>query len=77
MAATLRLINDIKKYNEINGLKNEIYALTLQKYILEQTCSGQIKSLVNLANLKSYGLTEDRILQLNNIIEGNQQLSHS
>jgi hypothetical protein len=34
VSATLRLIDDIRKYNKINGLKKELDALTLQKYTL-------------------------------------------
>jgi hypothetical protein len=69
VSATLRLIDDIRKYNKINGLKKELDALTLQKYTLNEICSRQSQSLVNLAKLKNYGLTEDRILQLNNFLE--------
>ena len=39
--------------------------------MLDETCSRQSQSLVNLAKLKSYGLTEDRIIQLNNLLEDN------
>jgi len=31
----------------------------------------QSQSLIALAKLKSYGLTEDRLLQLNNFLENN------
>jgi hypothetical protein len=71
ISATLRLIDDIKNYNKINGLKKEIDALSLQKYVLDETCPRQSQSLVNLAKLKSYGLTEDRILYLNSLSENN------
>ena len=49
VSATLRLIDDIKKYNKIDGLKKELTALQLQKYALDQACSYQSQSLVNLA----------------------------
>ena len=71
LAATLRLIDDIKKYNKINGLKQELSTLYLQKYTLDEAYSRQSQSLIALANLKSYGLTEDRILQLSNFLEDN------
>jgi hypothetical protein len=71
VSATIRLIDDIKRYNKINDLKKELSALYLQKYTLDEACSRQSQSLINLAKLKSYGLTEDRILQLNNILENN------
>jgi hypothetical protein len=60
VGATLRLIDDIKKYNKINGLKKELDSLSLQKYVLDQACSRQSHTLVNLAKLKSRVITEDR-----------------
>ena len=67
----MQLTEDIKKYNKINGLKKEIDALSLQKYALDEACLNQSESLITLAKLKSYGLTEDRLLQLNNYLENN------
>jgi hypothetical protein len=49
----------------------ELSALYLRKFTINEVCSRQSQSLVNLAKLKSYGLTEDRILQLNNFLENN------
>jgi hypothetical protein len=71
LAATLRLVDDIKKYNKINRLNRELSSLYLQKYTLDQVCSRQNEALINLAKLKSYGLTEDSILELNNFFENN------
>jgi hypothetical protein len=53
LAATLRLIDDIKKYNKINGLKEELSTLYLQKYALDEACSRQSRTLVNLLKLKT------------------------
>ena len=68
VAATLHLIEDIKKYNKINGLKKELSALYLGKFALNEACSSQSKSLITLAKLKSHGTTGDRILQLNSFL---------
>ena len=68
----MQLTEDIKKYNKINGLKKEIDALSLQKYALDEACLNQSESLITLANLKSYGPTEDRLLELNNFLENNE-----
>jgi hypothetical protein len=73
ISATMRLIEDIKTYNKINDLKKELSALQLQKYALSEACSRQSQSLITLANLKSYGLTEDRLLQLNNMLLDNNE----
>jgi hypothetical protein len=45
----LPFVSYIKKYNKIDGLKKELTALQLQKYALDQACSYQRQSLVNLA----------------------------
>jgi hypothetical protein len=75
--STMRLIDDIKKYNKINWLNRELERLSLQKYALDQACSHQSQSLIALSKLKSYGVTEDRILQLNNILENNRYKANS
>jgi hypothetical protein len=67
----MHLIADIKKYNKINGLKKELSTLYLFKFAINEACSSQTESLITLAKLKSYGVTEDRILQLNNFVENN------
>jgi hypothetical protein len=70
--STLRLIDDIKSYNRINGLGRELDRLSLQKYALDQACSRQSKVIMALMNLKSHGITEDRILELNKFLENNE-----
>jgi GTP1/Obg family GTP-binding protein len=77
ISATMRRIEDIKTYNKINDLKKELSALQLQKYALSEACSRQSQSLITLANLKSYGLTEDRLLQLNNFLGNNEYKASS
>ncbi|MFL6316733.1 MAG: hypothetical protein ACJ71K_17005 [Nitrososphaeraceae archaeon] len=69
--STMRLIDDIKSYNKINGPKREVDRLSLQKYALDQAWSGQSQSFIALAKLKSYGITEDRIIELSNLLANN------
>jgi hypothetical protein len=69
VSATMRLIDDIKKYNKINDIKKELTALQLQKYALDQTCSHQSQSLIALAKLKNNGVTQDMISQMNSFFE--------
>jgi hypothetical protein len=71
LAATLRLIEDIKKYNKIDGLKKELSSLYMQRYTVDQVCFSQNKSIIAMLNLQSRGITEDRILELNNFLENN------
>jgi hypothetical protein len=71
VSATMRLIEDIKICNKIHGLKRELDGLSLQKYALDQTCSGQSQSLLALAKLKSHGITEEQIISMYNFVENN------
>jgi len=68
----MRLIDDIKALNKINGLKRELDRLSLQKYALDNAYSQQSQSIIALAKLKCNGITEARILELNNFLENNE-----
>ncbi|MFL6378858.1 MAG: hypothetical protein ACJ72R_15540, partial [Nitrososphaeraceae archaeon] len=72
LTSTLRLIDDIKKYNKINGLKKELSSLYMQKYTVDQVCFSQNKSMMAMLNLQSLGITEEQIISLSNILIGNQ-----
>ncbi|MFL6320523.1 MAG: hypothetical protein ACJ72Q_08625 [Nitrososphaeraceae archaeon] len=63
LAAPLRLINDIKKYNKIDGLKKELSRLYLQKYTLDQVCFRQNQAVATVLKLQSHGITEEQIRQ--------------
>jgi cell division septum initiation protein DivIVA len=71
LTATLRLIDDIKKYNKIDGLKKELNALYLQKYTLDQACSRQSQALINLAKLKAHGIMEEQIISMKDFLDNN------
>ena len=70
--STVRLIDDIKICNKINGLKRELDRLSLRKYALDQAFSRQGQSLAALAKLKSHGISEEQIISLGNMLQGNQ-----
>jgi hypothetical protein len=72
LTSTLRLIDDIKKYNKIDGLKKELSSLYMQKYTVDQLCFSQNKSMMALINLQSRGITEEQIISLSKILIGNQ-----
>jgi hypothetical protein len=69
--ATLRLIDDIKKYNKIDGLKKQSSKLYLQEYTLNAACSSQSQALITLAKLQSHGITEEKMLYINNLLQKN------
>jgi hypothetical protein len=68
----VRLIDDIEICNKINGLKRELDRLSLRKYALDQAFSRQGQSLAALAKLKSQGISEEQIISLGNMLQGNQ-----
>jgi DNA repair ATPase RecN len=69
--AALRLFNDIKDYNKIGGLKKELSRLCQQIFVVNGICANQNKAMMAMINLQSRGITEDRILQLNDFLGNN------
>ena len=57
--------------NEIAKLKKELDKLLTQVFAVKQLYFSQNKSMMAMLNLRSRGITEDQILQLNNLLENN------
>ena len=75
--STVKLIDDIKALNKINGVKKELQGLSLQKYALHQACTTQIQSLIALAKLKSHGISEEQIISMNNFLQNKEHKASS
>jgi hypothetical protein len=69
--STMKLIEDVKSYNKIGGLKKEVSMLSQQIFVLNGICANHNKAMMAMINLQSRGITEDRILQLNNLLDNN------
>ena len=69
--AALRLLNEIRGYDKTGGLKREISRLSQQIFVVNEICINQNKAMRAMLNLQGRGLTEDRILYLNNFLESN------
>ncbi len=69
--AALSLFNEIRDYDKIGGLKKELSRLCQQIFVVNGICTNQNKAMMAIINLQSRGITEDRILQLNNFLESN------
>jgi hypothetical protein len=54
LASTLRLIEDIKKFERLDELEQDLRRLSLQKYALIQACSRQSQALIALGNPDSF-----------------------
>ena len=70
-AAALDVINLIKHHNKKGQLEHELSELIFQKYAINRFCSSRSQVIMALMNLQSHGITEDRILYLNNFLENN------
>jgi predicted component of type VI protein secretion system len=68
-AAALHVINLVKDYNTRGQLKHELAELSFQKYAINEFCSNRSQVIMTLLNLQSHGITEDRILYLNDFME--------
>lgn len=67
--AAFHVINNIRDYNKIGGLKKELSRLTTQVVSVSEICFRQNKAMMTMLNLHSRGITEDHIFYLNNILE--------
>jgi hypothetical protein len=70
-SAALDVINLIKDHNKKGQLKRELYELSFEKYAIDRFCSSHSQVIMALMNLKSHGISEERILQLNSFLENN------
>jgi hypothetical protein len=61
----------IKQGGKKGQLKKELSELTLQKYAIDRFFSSLSQLILALMNLHGHGLTDDRILELNNFLESN------
>jgi hypothetical protein len=75
-AAALRVINVISDYNKKGQLEHEVSDLSLQKYAINEFCSSRSQVIMALMNLRNHGITEDRLIQLNNFVENNDRTPH-
>jgi hypothetical protein len=66
--AAFRVINDIKDYNKSGGLKKQLETLCAQLYAVKDVCSHQYQDMVALVKLKSYGVSEEHILHLKDVV---------
>jgi hypothetical protein len=61
-AAAYRVIEDIKNYNRIGGLKKEICRLATEIYAINEMSSPRNKAITALLELQALGITDDEIV---------------
>jgi hypothetical protein len=69
--AAIRLLNEIRDYDRIGGMKTEISRLSQQIFVVNEVCFLQNKSMMTTLNLQSRGISEEQILHVNNFLEKN------
>jgi hypothetical protein len=69
--AAVYVLNNLRDYNKKGQLKKELSELTLQKYAIDRFCSSHSQVIMALMNLRNNGISEDRLLELNNFLENN------
>jgi hypothetical protein len=69
--AASRLLNEIRDYDKIGGMKREISRLSQQLIVVDGICTNRNKAMRAMLNLQCRGITEDEILQLNSFLENN------
>jgi hypothetical protein len=70
-SAALDVLNLIKDHNKRGQLKRELSEMSLQKYAIDRFCSNYSQVIMALTNLRGHGISEDRILYLNYLLEKN------
>jgi hypothetical protein len=70
-AAALSVVNITSDHNKIGQLKQELFNLSLQKYAINELLSSHSQAIRALASLRTKGITEERLIQLNNLVENN------
>jgi hypothetical protein len=70
-SAALDVINLTKDHSKKGQLKRELSELSLQKYAIERFCSSRNQVITSLVKLQSHGITEDKIIHLNDFLESN------
>jgi hypothetical protein len=70
--AASHLFNEIRDYNKTGGLKRELSRLWQQIFVVNGVCANRNRVMTALVKLQSRGITEEQIISLSNILEGNQ-----
>ena len=76
-AAALSVVNITSDHNKIGQLKQELFNLSLQKCAINEFLSSHSQAIRALASLRSQRITEERLIQLNSILESNGYITSS
>ena len=66
--AAYRVIEDIRDYEQLGGMKKQQSDVAMQIYALNQFSARQNKAIMALIRLNAYGITDDEILNMYEIL---------
>ena len=59
-SAAYRVIEDIRDYNKLSGIKKQFYDVSTKVFVMNQFSARQNNAVMALIKLQSQGVTEDR-----------------
>jgi len=63
-SAAYRVIEDIRDYDKLGGMKKQQSDVAIQIYAMNQFSTRQNKAIMALIRLNAYGITDDEILNM-------------
>src|SRR5438128_3936464 len=67
-SAAYRVIEEIRDYNNLGGMKKQQSDVAMQIYALNQFSARQNNAIMALMRLQAYGITDDEILNMYDIL---------
>jgi hypothetical protein len=74
-SAAYRVIEDIRDYNKLGGIKKQLSDASSKVFVMNQFLARQNKAVMSLVKLQSHGVTEDQILHFHNFLQKNSNIS--
>jgi hypothetical protein len=81
-AAAFRLLQDIEDYSRLGDMKKHWYDTGMQIQMINQIMARQNNAIMSLIRLQGYGITDNEIINVNEILsrarsESGQNLIHN
>ena len=67
-SAAYRVIEEIRDYNNLGGMKKQLSDVSMKIFTMNQISSCQNNAIMALARLHVYGITDDEILNVHDIL---------
>ena len=67
--AAYKVVEDIRDYSQLGGLKKEYYRVQQQIYMFNAFMANKQTALMSLTRLQSMGISEDQILNMDQFLQ--------